>query len=147
MKSILKNNKGSILIEYIIIYPFLITFFLYLVLAGAFFMSHNEMTNITNLKMDRALVEGQFTPELLEGLTDSLTESGFNENSLQIQITPNEAQDTDTNTYVPRGQEIELIVIHAEPPPFYWINKLFIWDLSEEKFYIGTKINGMSELW
>lgn len=144
---VLSNKKGNSILGYIVISPFLVYFILYLVLGGAYFMRINDMTNICNKKLDRALVEGQFTSTIKAELENELATHGFNGSELEITITPNQADDGSDGTYVSRGQEIELQVLYKKPHWFYYINKFFSPSLEGSKFYIGTKISGMSEKW
>lgn len=144
---ILTNKKGNSILGYIIIAPFLLYFILYLGLGGAYFLRINDLTNICNKKLDRALVEGQFTNALKTELQTELSSRGFSGSELQITITPTEADDGVDSTYVERGQEIELTVLYARPHEFYYVNRLFSPSLEASKFYIGTKISGMSEKW
>lgn len=141
------DEKGNSILGYIIISPFLIYFILYLVLGGAYFMRINDMTNICNKKLDRALVEGQFTSTIKTELENELATYGFSGTELEITITPSEADDGDDGTYASRGEEIELTVLYKKPHWFYYINKFFSPSLEDSKFYIGTKISGMSEEW
>ncbi len=110
-------------------------------------MHINDMTNICNKKLDRALVEGQFTSAIRAELENELATYGFSGTNLEITITPSQAGDASDGTYAPRGQEIELTVLYKKPHWFYYINKFFSPSLAESKFYIGTKISGMSEKW
>jgi len=147
LRNLLKNKKGNSILGYVIISPFLLYFILYLVLGGAYFMNINDMNNICNKKLDRALVIGQFTPELQEELENELASHGFSGTDLEIEITPTFAGDNDSDSYISRGNEIELKVIYKKPHWFYGVNKFFSPSLDESKFYIGVKISGMSEKW
>jgi hypothetical protein len=147
IKNIIKNKKGNSILGYIIISPFLLYFILYLILGGAYFMNINDMNNICNKKLDRALIEGQFTPDLQQELKDELASIGFSGSSLEIEITPTYAGDNDSNSYVERGNEIQLTVIYKKPHWFYGVNRVFSPSLDESKFYIGVQISGMSEQW
>ena len=110
-------------------------------------MRVNDMTNICNKKLDRALVEGQFTSTIRAELENELADHGFSGTDLEITITPNPASDGSDGTYASRGQEIELTVLYRKPHWFYYVNRLFSPSLEDSKFYIGTKISGMSEKW
>lgn len=144
---ILSDKKGDSILGFVIISPFLVYFILYLVLGGAYFMRINDMANICNKKLDRALVEGQFTSTLRSELESELATYGFSGTELEIVITPSRAGDGSDGTYVNRGQEIELQVLYKKPHWFYYINRFLSPSLEESKFYIGTKISGMSEKW
>lgn len=147
IKQALSNKRGESILGYIVVAPFLVYFILYLILGGAYFLKINDMTNIANKKLDRALVEGQFSNGLKMELENELENSGFTGSELEINITPLYAGDGTDGTYTPRGQEIELMIIYKKPHPFYHVNKFFAPRIGESKFYIGTKISGMSEKW
>lgn len=139
----LKCKKGSIL-SFIIIVPIIVWFFLYLIFGGLYFMQINNMATIVNKHLDQALVEGQFTTELKDSLYSSLQRAGYSGSPLEIEVTPSAAFDNNNNTYVKRGDNIEIRVVYKVAHPFYYIN----FGLSNEnKFYTGTKILGMSEKW
>ena len=147
MAEILKDERGSSVVGYIVLAPFFLWFFMYLVLGGAYFMRRNDMINLVNTKFDRALVEGQFTTDLKAELTDKLNSMGFAEGVLEIEATPAEAFDNSNETYVSRGQEISITVLCRSPHPFYHINRIMAPGISEQRFYIGTRVMGMSEKW
>ena len=142
----LKNRKGNSIVGYIIIYPALILFLVYMVVGGAYFMDQNAMLTLSNLSLDRALVEGTFTNEIYNDLEEKLARKGFSDN-LEITIAQSEARPENESQYVKRGDIITLQVINREPHPFYYINKIFASSVSEEQFYITTTIHGMSEKW
>lgn len=147
IREVLSNKKGNSILGYVIITPFLVYFILYLVLGGTYFMRINDMTNIANKKLDRALVEGQFTNAIKAELENELAAYGFKGTELELTITPTQAGDGSDGTYASRGQEIELKILYTKPHWFYYINKFFAPSLPASKFYIGTKISGMSEKW
>lgn len=143
--SILRNQKGlNNVLSFVVIAPILTWFLTYIILSSDFYMDTNNFSVIVNKKMERALIEGQFTTNLKNELVDELGEKGFNESYLEIKITPSSAGDNNNTTYVTRGNEIEIIVIYKKPHSFYKIN---LGVGGEEKYYIGTKIQGMSEKW
>ena len=144
IKNSLSERKGASIIGIIVLAPFFTWFFLYIIFGGLFFLEKNEMITIVNTKFDRALVEGQFTMDLKNELENALVDKGYDLNDIVIEVTPSECYDNDNGTYAPRGTEIELKVYHKKPHPFYYIN---FGIGSETRFYIGTKIQGMSEKW
>ena len=143
--NILKSQKGtSNVLSFVVIAPLLAWFLVYILISGDFTMDTNNFSVIVNKKMERALIKGQFTIDLRQELVDELVEKGFNESYLEIKITPTEAGDNNNTTYVTRGNEIEIIVVYKKPHYFHKIN----FDVGgDEKYYIGTKIQGMSEKW
>lgn len=147
IRNILLNNKGDSILGYVIVAPFLLYFTVYLILGGAYFLKINDMTNICNKKLDRALVQGQFTTSLQTELINELVLAGFHEDNLTITISPAVAGDSNNDTYIERGNEIQVTIIYKKPHRFYYPNKFFSSSLEESKFYIGTKISGMSEKW
>lgn len=140
----LSENRGASILGFIVVAPFLVWFFLYLVLGGSFFLDKNDMITIVNSKFDSALVEGQFTMDLKQELVDELEAEGFDQSDLVIEVTPAECFDNDNGTYAPRGTEIKMIIYYEKVHPFYYIN---FGVGNEERFYPGTKITGMSEKW
>ncbi|MBA1336516.1 MAG: hypothetical protein HPY66_2951 [Firmicutes bacterium] len=143
----LKDERGSSVVGYVVVAPFLLWFFMYLVLGGAYFMRRNDMVNLINTKFDRALLEGQFTAELKAELVDGLSGMGFEREKLEIEVTPEEAFDGSDETYVPRGREMGITVLYRSPHPFYYINRVMAPGISEQRFYIGARVTGMSEKW
>lgn len=137
----LNNKRGVIILGYIIVAPFLLFFFLYIVLGGAFYMQNNHMTNITNLTLDRVLVQGEFTSDSLDDLKNDLIKAGFEEEHLRIEVEPG------IDVPVQRGETMTLTVIHETPHAFYWVNRFFVWNVDPSIFHIGVKIEGMSEKW
>lgn len=109
-------------------------------------MDQNNMLTISNLSLDRALVEGKFTDEIYTELNDKLNQKGFTD-SLSVEITPSEATHTNITDYVKRGDIITLKVVYARPHPFYYINRIFVPALTEERFYTTVTLYGMSEKW
>lgn len=144
-KTLKKDNRGLSMLGFIIVFPFIIMFCVDIILCGAYFMKQNDLFNIVNKKLDRALVVGQFTTTLKSDLENELIKEGFDLANTEIVCTPAIAYDDSNSTYAPRETEIEIKVVHKKPHAFYYINKAFVPSLSESKFYIGTKISGMSE--
>ena len=145
MKKYINNEKGAgEIITFLVILPFVIYFIVYLVIGGLFLIEKNELTTIVNKKLDRAIVEGQFTADIKDELIQELDTKGFKQEKLEITITPTIAGDNDNNTYATRGQEITIRVIYKQAHTFYYINgKLG----DEETFYPKAKATGMSEKW
>jgi len=144
---ILRNKRGNAILGYLIVTPFIVYFMLYIILGGAYFLRVNDMTNVVNMKLDRALVEGQFTTTLRDELENELDSKGFGGADLTINISPSVAGDSNNTSYAKRGEEIEITVLYKKPHYFYYPNRLFSPSISESKFYIGAKISGMSEKW
>lgn len=143
--NILKNEKGeSNILGFIVIAPIITYFIIYIVLGGDFYLDTNNLSIIVNKKLDQAIIVGQFTTTLKQELIDELKDKGFIESSTEISITPTIAGDNDNNTYVTRGNEIEITVLYKKAHGFYYIN---FGSGGQEKYYIGTKIQGMSEKW
>jgi len=143
-KSLSEQKGAGEILAFIVVAPIFVWFFIYIILGGAFLLQKNDMSTIVNKKLDRALVEGQFTNTLQSELINELTSKGFNQSNLEITVTPNAAYDTSDGSYTTRGNEIEITVLYKNPHPFYYAN---FGAGSVEKFYIGTKIQGMSEKW
>jgi len=143
-KSLSEQKGGGEILAFIVVAPIFVWFFVYIILGGSFLLKKNDMTTIVNKKLDRALVEGQFTNTLQTELINELTSKGFSKSDLEISVTPNDAYDSNDGSYVARGTEIEITVLYKQPHPFYYVN---LGAGSIEKFYIGTKIQGMSEKW
>nr|WP_312579564.1 hypothetical protein [Sedimentibacter sp.] len=141
----IKNQKGAVTtIEVLVYLPFIIYLIIYLIMGGLFIIEKNELSTIANKKLDRAVVEGQFTVELKEGLKNELDSKGFKKEKLEITITPDEAADNNNETYTSRGNEISIKVIYKETHAFYYLN-FAIGD--ESTFYPKAKVTGMSEEW
>lgn len=139
------NKKGNSMIGFIVVFPFLIGFLVYIILGGAYFMKNNDMTNVVNKHFDRALIEGQFTQIIRQELINELNDNGFND--IGIEIEPTNAGDTSDTSYVTRGNSISLTVIDNKPHAFYTINKYFMPGVSSNRFKIGVRVSGMSEKW
>lgn len=139
----INNQKGDIL-GFIIVSPFAIWIITWLIFAGTFQLDKIQMDSIVNKTLDMALVEGQYENDLQQVLKDELISSGFTEENLKINISPNEAGDANNATYVKRGNIVEITVIHEKPHIFYYINFKIG---GENKYYIATSTKGMSEKW
>lgn len=141
----LKNERGDgNILAFIILSPIFLWIFLYIIMGGSFLLEINQMTAIVNKSLDEALVEGQYSTDLQEHLRQELIDSGFTEDSLEITITPTAAGDGSNSTYVTRGNLIEVKVVYKKPHRFYYTNLKVG---GESKYWIGTKIQGMSEQW
>lgn len=142
---ILRNQKGaSNILSFIIIAPILMWFLIYILLSSDFYIDANSFSVIVNKQMTKALVEGQFTTELKQELINNLVQKGFDENYLEINISPYSAGDYNNATYIERGKEIEISAIYKNVHAFYYVN---LGVGQKENYYIGTKIQGMSEKW
>lgn len=139
----LNNQRGDIL-GFIIIAPIIVWFFLYIIFCGMFLLDINQMNTIVNKSLSMALVEGQFTTKLQSDLKNELINAGFTEDKLEINITPTYAGDNNDLTYATRGNIIEISVIFKKPHIFYYTN---FKSGGESKYYIGIKMQGMSEKW
>lgn len=141
----INNEKGiSEIIVLLAILPIVIFIIIYMIMGGLFLVENNELTTIVNKKLDRAIVEGQFTIEIEKELIEELDAKGFSKDKLDIIISPSEASDNDNLTYIERGNEISISVVYKKAHIFYYFN----FGLAEEKaFYPKTKVTGMSEKW
>lgn len=145
MLKYLENEKGdSNIVGFIVVSPVLLWFFVYIIFGGSFLLDINKMTTAVNKSLDQALVEGQYTVELKQKLKSELIDYGFEEGNLEISITPSSAGDNDNSTYGIRGEMIEVRVLYNKPHPFYYLN---FKAGGEGKYYVGVKIQGMSEKW
>lgn len=140
----LNNQKGENIIGFIVTAPIIMWFLLYIIFGGLFLLDINHLTTVVNKSLDKAIVEGQYTTDLQRSLKNDLIMSGFTEDKLEINITPNASGDSDNMTYASRGEMIEITVIYKNPHIFYYIN---LKAGGESKYYIGVKIEGMSEKW
>ncbi len=142
--NIIKCKRGEATLGLMIVAPFLVYFLLYLIFLALFFLRINEMKTITNKMLDRAVVEGQFTIVLQAELKENLINAGFEEENLEINITPNASADISDFTYTKRGDEIQIIVIYKKPHNLYFLS---FGAGGEKAYYISTKASGMSEKW
>lgn len=142
--NIIKSKKGEATLGFIVVAPFLVYFLLYLIFLALFFIRENEMKTITNKMLDRAVVEGQFSNALQAELKNNLINAGFEEEKIEIMISPVSSGDSSDLTYAKRSEEIELIVIYKKPHNLYFLS----FGVGGEKaFYISAKVTGMSEKW
>ena len=141
----IRNQKGAVgTIELLVYLPFILYMIVYMIMGGLFLVEKNELTTVVNKKLDRAIVEGQFTAELKEELLTELDAKGFEREKLEISITPDSAADNNNSTYVTRGNEISIKVIYQEAHVFYYLN----FGIGKEStFYPKAKVTGMSEKW
>lgn len=141
----IKNQKGAVeTIELLVYLPLIIYMIMYLIMGSLFLVEKNELSTIVNKKLDRAIVEGQFTPELKDELINELDSKGFKKEKLEITIAPYEAADNNNGTYTTRGNEIIIKVIYKETHTFYYLN----FSIGKEStFYPKTRVTGMSEKW
>ena len=144
IRKIIKSKRGEATLGLIVVAPFLVYFLLYLIFLALFFIRTNEVRTITNKMLDRAAVEGQFTNALQAELKNNLINAGFEEEKLEIIITPSSSGDSNNTTYAKRGEEIEIIVIYKKPHILYFLS----FGVGEEiEYYISAKVSGMSEKW
>lgn len=141
----IKNEKGAVeIIALLTFLPLILYMIVYLIMGGLFLAEKNELSTIVNKKLDRAIVEGQFTIELKEELINELDAKGFKKEKLEITITPDTSGDANNSTYIQRGNEISIAVIYKEIHTFYYLN----FGIGEEStFYPKAKVTGMSEKW
>lgn len=143
--NIIAEEKGSAeILAFIVVTPFIVWMFTYLIFGGLFLIEINELSTITNKKMDMAMVEGQFTTTLKNQLITELNSKGYLSEKLEITISPTAAGDTNNTTYIKRGNEISIAIIYKKAHPFYYLNFGL---MPEDTFYPKTKVAGMSEKW
>lgn len=145
MKKYLKNNIGvATILQVIFISPLVTWLIVFLLVGGSFLMEKNELKTIVNKTLDIALVEGQYKTDLQQSLKEELISLGFQEEYLEISITPTVSSDSNNSTYAKRGELIDVTVVYKKVHPIYYmINKTG----DEENYYIRAKNNGMSEKW
>lgn len=142
----LESRKGNSIIAFIVIVPLLAMFMTYFVCAFTFNRDNNYFYNVTNSVFDRVLVEGQLTNELKDDMLKKLEKAGFNKDKIEIKTYESSVDDGSDATYVSRGSEVKIQILHRKPHYFYNINKLLsIGTVKEETFYIGSIFTGMSE--
>lgn len=141
----IRNQKGAVVtIEVLVYLPLILYMIVYLIMGGLFLIEQNELSTIVNKKLDRAVVEGQFTAERKNELIDELDLKGFKKEKLDITITPDTAGDNNNDTYTSRGNEISIKVIYKKTHTFYYLN----FGIGKEStFYPKTRVTGMSEKW
>lgn len=143
-KYINNENGGGEILSFLVVVPVIVWMFTYVIFGGLFLVEVNELSTIVNKKLEMAVVEGQFTTDLKNGLVQELDNKGYKKEKLSVEISPTDASDNNNATYVKRGQEISIKIIYQKPHPFYYINL----GLAEEKnFYPKIRITGMSERW
>ncbi|MCT4662830.1 MAG: DUF4320 family protein [Tissierellales bacterium] len=134
-----KNNKGSAIIELLLILPlliFLILFFVFLIVFG--YDSH-KFNRICDNYFEKALVEGQFTNTLKDDFINELDDGGFNKDLVEITSPQSEVLDSDDDTYVVRGNSIDVKIKYNKE---YKIN---MYTLGIKKILITKRCQGMSE--
>lgn len=142
----LKSKKGNTIISFIITLPILITLMTYFVCAFTFNRANHDFYTITNSTFDRILVEGQLTVALEDEMLTNLEKVGFDRNKIEIKVNKSEIFDNSDTTFLNRGEEIQVQILHKKPHYFYYVNKIISKGSSDEKnFYIGSVFTGMSE--
>lgn len=142
----LKSKSGNTMISFIITLPLLVAFMTYLVCGFTFNRANHDFYTITNSTFDRVLVEGQLTTELENEMLMKLEKAGFDKTKIEINVNKNEVFDNSDSTFVNRGEEIQVKILHKKPHYFYYINNIITRGNSNEKnFYIGSVFTGMSE--
>ncbi len=70
----------------------------------------------------------------------------FDRSSIEIKTTNSSVDDGNDLTYVSRGDEIKIQILHKKPHDFYHINNIItLGSASETSFYVGSVFTGMSE--
>ena len=74
----LKSEKGAVeTVEILVYLPLILYMIVYLIMGGLFLIEKNELSTVVNKKLDRAIIEGQFTDVLKEELINELDLKGF----------------------------------------------------------------------
>lgn len=142
----LKSKSGNTMISFIITLPLLVAFMTYSVCVFTFNRANHDFYTITNSTFDRVLVAGQLTAELENEMLMKLEKAGFDKTKIEINVNKNEVFDNSDSTFVNRGEEIQVKILHKKPHYFYYINNIITRGNSDEKsFYIGSVFTGMSE--
>lgn len=142
----LRNKKGNSILTFIVIAPFLAMFMTYFVFSFTFNRANNYFYNVTNTTFDRVLIEGQLTNDLKDDMYMQLEKMEFDRNSIEITTTESYVDDGNDSTYVSRGDEIKIQILHKKPHAFYHINNIItLGSVSEKSFYVGSVFTGMSE--
>lgn len=142
----LKSKSGNTLISFIVVLPLLVSFMTYFICVFTFNRANHNFCTITNATFDRVLVEGQLTSELENEMLMKLEKAGFDKTKIEINVNKNEVFDNSDSTFVNRGEEIQVKILHKKPHYFYYINNIITRGNSDEKsFYIGSVFTGMSE--
>ncbi len=142
----LRNKKGNSILTFIVVAPFLAMFMTYFVFSFTFNRANNYFYNVTNATFDRVLVEGQLTNDLKDDMLRQLEKMEFDRSSIEIKTTNSSVDDGNDLTYVSRGDEIKIQILHKKPHDFYHINNIItLGSASETSFYVGSVFTGMSE--
>jgi len=142
----IRNKKGNAILTFIVIAPFLAMFMTYFIFSFTFNRANNYFYNVTNTTFDRVLIEGQLTNGLKEDMYSQLEKMEFDRNSIEITTTNSSIDDGNDSTYVSRGDEIKIQILHKKPHYFYHINKIItLGSVGKESFYVGSVFTGMSE--
>lgn len=141
----LKSKKGNTIISFIITLPILVTLMTYFVCAFTFNRANHDFYTITNSTFDRVLVEGQLTVALENEMLTNLEKVGFDKSKIEIKVNKSEIFDNSDATFLNRGEEIQLQILHKKPHYFYYVNKIISRGGDEKSFYIGSVFTGMSE--
>lgn len=144
--NILKSKKGNSILTFIIIVPFMAMFMTYFVSSYTFNKTNSYFYNIANSSFDRILVEGQMTSSIENDMMNKFSKIGFDTSKIEIVTNSSAINDNNNSTYVARGEEVKVQILHKKPHYFYFINNIFTLGSSkEETFYIGSVFSGMSE--
>ena len=142
----LKEKKGNSILTSIVIAPFLTMFMTYFVFSFTFNRANNYFYNVTNSTFDRVLIEGQLTNELKDDMYRQLEKMKFDRSDIEIKTTDPSIDDGNDLTYVTRGSEVKIQILHKKPHEFYHINNIMtLGSVSETSFYVGSVFTGMSE--
>lgn len=144
----IKSKKGNSILSFIVVIPFLVLMMTYFICSFTFNRTNNDFYAVTNSYFDRILVEGQITTSLMNDMTDKLERMGFDRADVEITANNGNVDDGDDSTYLQRGEEIQVKILHKKPHYFYLVNQILsLGAVNEEAFYVGSVFTGMSEKW
>ena len=124
--------------------PVFVFLMIYFALSFSYTRRTSQFNQITNTAFDRILVEGQFTTQIKAEMLDDFKKIGMED--ITVEVSEAIVDDNNDATYVPRGSEIKIRIVHNKPHQFYYVNKLLsLGSIKEEAFYIGSSCSGMSE--